>query len=190
MEVKNAHERHRTPVPRPRGPPAHRKLERAVRGVLDALGLDLGDPNLSDTPGRVARAYGELFAGLHAPEPDLRTFPNTEGYSQVVAVTGIPFYSVCAHHLLPFFGTAHVGYVPGDRVVGLSKLARVVDHFARRPQIQERLTEEVIEVRPCVRALPVPRPARPSAPHRLRQRRWIGRARSSSRTTSATRCGA
>ena len=130
--------------PAPEARPTNRKLERAVRGVLDALGLDLGDPNLSDTPGRVARAYGELFAGLHAPEPDLRTFPNTEGYSQVVAVTGIPFYSVCAHHLLPFFGTAHVGYVPGDRVVGLSKLARVVDHFARRPQIQERLTEEVI----------------------------------------------
>jgi GTP cyclohydrolase I len=120
------------------------KLERAVRGVIDALGLDLRDPNLSDTPARVARAYGELFAGLHAPEPDLRTFPNTEGYSQVVAVSGIPFYSVCAHHFLPFFGTAHVGYVPGDRIVGLSKLARVVDHYARRPQIQERLTEQVI----------------------------------------------
>ena len=123
-----------------------RKVERAFKGVLDALGLDLDDPNLADTPGRVARAYGELFAGLHRPEPELRTFPNSEAYSQVVAVTGIPFYSLCAHHFLPFFGTAHVAYLPGDQVVGLSKLARVVEHFARRPQIQERLTEQVIEL--------------------------------------------
>jgi GTP cyclohydrolase I len=121
-----------------------RKVERAFKGVLDALGLDLTDPNLTDTPARVARAYGELFAGMDRPEPEMRTFPNTERYSQVVAVTGIPFYSLCAHHFLPFFGTAHVGYVPGDQVVGLSKLARVVDHFARRPQIQERLTEQII----------------------------------------------
>jgi GTP cyclohydrolase IA len=122
----------------------NRKVEQALRGVLDALGLDPRDPNLADTPARMARAYGELFSGLHAPEPELRSFPNTEGYSQVVAVTAIPFYSVCAHHFLPFFGTAHVGYVPGETVVGLSKLARIVDHFARRPQIQERLTEQVI----------------------------------------------
>ena len=122
----------------------NRTVEHAFRAVLDALGLDPHDPNLADTPARMARAYGELFAGLHAPEPELRSFPNTEGYSQVVAVTGIPFYSVCAHHFLPFFGTAHVGYVPGETVVGLSKLARIVDHFARRPQIQERLTEQVI----------------------------------------------
>jgi GTP cyclohydrolase I len=121
-----------------------RKVERAFRSVLDALGLETADTNLADTPARMARAYGELFAGLHRPEPELRSFPNTEGYSQVVAVTGIPFYSICAHHFLPFFGTAHVGYVPGETVVGLSKLARIVDHFARRPQIQERLTEEVI----------------------------------------------
>ena len=123
-----------------------RKVERATRSLLEALGLDLGDPNLADTPGRMARAYEELFGGLRGSEPELRSFPNAESYSQVVAVTGIPFYSLCAHHFLPFFGTAHVGYVPGDRVVGLSKLARVVDHFARRPQIQERLTEQVIDL--------------------------------------------
>jgi GTP cyclohydrolase I len=115
------------------------------RDVMEALGLDLTDPNLVDTPRRVARAYGELFAGLDpGAEPELRTFPNTEGYSQIVALTGIPFHSVCAHHFLPFFGTAHVAYLPQDRVVGLSKLARVVDYYARRPQIQERLTEQVI----------------------------------------------
>lgn len=125
--------------------PRTRKVARAFRGVMEALGLDLDDPNLSETPARVARAYGELFAGL-APgaEPDLRTFPNEEGYSQVVAVGGIPFHSVCAHHFLPFFGTAHVAYLPGERIVGLSKLARVVEFYARRPQVQERLTEQVI----------------------------------------------
>jgi GTP cyclohydrolase I len=115
------------------------------KGVMEALGLDLGDPNLADTPRRVARAYEELFAGLRPDaEPELRTFPNTEGYSQMVSVTGIPFHSLCAHHFLPFFGTAHVAYLPNERVVGLSKLARVVDYYARRPQIQERLTEQVI----------------------------------------------
>lgn len=110
-----------------------------------ALGLDLSDPHLSGTPRRVARAYRELFAGLTSPPPELRTFPNREGYSDMVAVTDIPFHSLCAHHLLPFFGTAHVAYLPKDRVVGLSKLARVVDFFARRPQVQERLTEQVVE---------------------------------------------
>ena len=115
------------------------------RGVMEALGLDLADPNLAGTPARVARAYAELFSGLDpASEPELRTFPNTEGYSQPVAVLDIPFHSLCAHHFLPFFGAAHVTYVPGDRVVGLSKLARVVDHFARRPQTQEALTEQVV----------------------------------------------
>jgi GTP cyclohydrolase IA len=117
------------------------------RDVMEALGLDLADPNLVDTPLRVARAYRELFAGLQAgAEPELRSFPNTEGYSQIVAVTGIPFHSLCAHHFLPFFGTAHLAYLPGDRVVGLSKLARVLEYCARRPQIQERLTEQVIDL--------------------------------------------
>jgi len=123
-----------------------RKIERAFRGFLEALGLDLDDPNLAETPARVGRAYGELFRGLHQPEPELRTFPNADAYSQVVSVTGIPFYSLCAHHFLPFFGSAHVSYVPGDRVVGLSKLARVVEHFARRPQVQERLTEQIADL--------------------------------------------
>src|SRR5687767_4968001 len=105
------------------------------QAVMEALGLDLEDPNLSATPLRVARAYRELFSGLDpAHEPELRTFPNVKGYSQIVAVTDISFHSLCAHHFLPFFGTAHVAYVPKDRVVGLSKLARLVDYFARRPQ--------------------------------------------------------
>lgn len=123
------------------------RVARRVRAVMEALELDLGDPHLAGTDLRVARAYGELFAGL-APgaEPVLRTFPNTERTSEMVSVVGIPFYSLCAHHLLPFFGSAHVAYVPGDRIVGLSKLARVVDFFARRPQVQERLTEQIVEL--------------------------------------------
>lgn len=123
------------------------RVARAFRGVMDALGLDTDDPNLADTPLRVARAYRELFAGLEeGAEPELRTFPNEERYSQVVTVSGIPFHSLCAHHFLPFFGTAHVAYVPGERIVGLSKLARVVEFYARRPQVQERFTEQIIDL--------------------------------------------
>jgi GTP cyclohydrolase IA len=124
-----------------------RRVAAAFRQVLEALGLDPFDPDLKDTPRRVARAYRELLAGLDPKaEPELRTFPNPEGYSGIVAVTGIPFHSLCAHHFLPFFGTAHVAYVPRDRVVGLSKLARAVEYHARRPQVQERLTEQVVDL--------------------------------------------
>ncbi|HSE53783.1 MAG TPA: GTP cyclohydrolase I [Gemmatimonadales bacterium] len=132
-----------------RGPaaPAEPRLVRvaaAFRGFLEALELDLDDPDLAGTDLRVARAYRDMLGGLRpATEPHLSTFPNTERYNHIVSVTGIPFYSICAHHFLPFFGVAHVGYVPGDRLVGLSKLSRVVDFFARRPQLQERLTEQV-----------------------------------------------
>lgn len=116
----------------------------AFRGFLESLDLDLDDPNLATTDLRVARAYRELFAGLEpGAEPRLSTFPNSEGYEGIVSVTGIPFYSLCAHHFLPFFGTAHVGYVPGTRLLGLSKLARVVDFYARRPQLQERMTQQI-----------------------------------------------
>jgi GTP cyclohydrolase I len=107
------------------------------------LGLDVGEPHLAETPLRVARAYEEIFGGQER-EPRIRTFPNTEGYSEMVALIDIPFYSICAHHLLPFFGAAHVAYLPEDRIVGLSKLARIVEAFARRPQIQERMTEQVM----------------------------------------------
>jgi GTP cyclohydrolase I len=91
----------------------------------------------------VARAYQEMLGGLRRAEPRLSTFPNTKGYAGVVSVTHIPFYSICAHHFLPFFGAAHLGYVPRERLVGLSKLTRVVDFYARRPQLQEDLTEQV-----------------------------------------------
>src|SRR5262249_26318305 len=101
--------------------PRTRRAAEKFREVLDALGIDGSDPHLAGTPLRVARMYGELFAGLkEGAEPELRTFPNAEGYSEMVAVTDIPFHSTCAHHFLPFFGTAHVAYLPGPRVVGLS----------------------------------------------------------------------
>ena len=116
----------------------------AFRGFLEALGLDLEDPDLAGTDQRVARAYEELFAGLQPHnEPRLETFPNPERHAGLVSVTAIPFHSLCAHHFLPFFGVAHVGYVPGERLAGLSKLARAVEFHARRPQLQERLTEGI-----------------------------------------------
>lgn len=115
----------------------------AFREFLESLGLDADDPILEGTDRRVARAYRELLGGVDDVEPALTVFPNTERHSGIVQVTGIPFYSICAHHFLPFFGVAHVGYVPGERLVGLSKLGRVVDYYARRPQLQERLTEQI-----------------------------------------------
>jgi len=122
-------------------------VARKLRGAFEALGLDLADPNLAGTEWRVARSMRELCSSLYAgPAPELRTFPNTEGYSEMVAVTDIPFQSLCAHHLLPFVGVAHVAYLPSDRIVGLSKLARVVDFYGRRPQIQERMTEQIVSL--------------------------------------------
>jgi GTP cyclohydrolase I len=114
--------------------------ERAATEFLAALGLDLADESLRDTPRRMARAYEEL---LTARPFNLTTFPNDEGYDELVLARDIPIRSVCEHHLLPFVGVAHVGYLPGDRILGLSKLARVVEHFAHGPQVQERLTKQV-----------------------------------------------
>src|SRR2546421_5365169 len=116
--------------------------ERAAGDFLQALGVATDSESLRGTPGRMARAYAELFS----PRPfDLTTFPNDEGYDELVLARGIPLRSVCEHHLLPFVGTAHVGYLPGRRILGLSKLARVVEHFACRPQVQERLTKQVAD---------------------------------------------
>ncbi|MGH2652693.1 MAG: GTP cyclohydrolase I FolE [Actinomycetota bacterium] len=129
------------------GDPRERRVATKFREFMETLGLDMKDPNLSGTEWRVARAFRELFAGHYAAaEPALRTFPNTEGYGEAVAVTDVPFHSLCAHHFLPFHGTAHVAYVPNERLVGLSKLARVVDFYARRPQVQERMTEQIAEL--------------------------------------------
>ena len=116
--------------------------ERAAADLLTALGADLDSEHLRETPRRVAQAYAELLT----PAPfNATTFPNDEGYDELVLVRDIPFQSLCAHHLLPFHGTAHVAYLPGERIIGLSKLGRVVDLFARDLQVQERLTTQVAE---------------------------------------------
>ena len=116
--------------------------ERAAAEFLRALGIEVETESMRGTPGRMARAYAELFT----PRPfDLTTFPNEEGYDELVLARAIPVRSVCEHHLLPFVGVAHVGYLPGERILGLSKLARIVEHFARRPQVQERLTKQVAD---------------------------------------------
>jgi len=114
--------------------------ERAAADLLRALGVDLGAEGLRRTPARMVAAYAELFTA----EPfELTTFPNDEGYDELVLARNIPLRSVCEHHLLPFVGVAHVGYLPGERILGLSKLARVVAHVASRPQVQERLTTQI-----------------------------------------------
>jgi GTP cyclohydrolase I len=116
---------------------------RAVADLLIALGQDPDSEHLADTPRRVAAAYAELLT----PRPfKLTTFPNDEGYDELVVARDIPFHSLCQHHLLPFKGLAHVGYLPGDRILGLSKLARVVELFARGLQVQERLTKQVADL--------------------------------------------
>jgi GTP cyclohydrolase I len=114
--------------------------QRAAGDFLAALGIDLDREQLRETPARMARAYAELF---DARPLRLTTFPNDAGYDELVLARGIPFRTVCEHHLLPFSGVAHVGYLPGGRILGLSKLARLVGHFAARPQTQERLTRQV-----------------------------------------------
>src|SRR5215208_4696520 len=114
--------------------------EQAARDLLVALGADLELDSLAETPGRVARLYAELLA----PQPfRATTFPNDGCYDELVVARAIPFHSLCEHHLLPFVGVAHVGYLPGERIIGLSKLARVVDYFARGLQVQERLTSQI-----------------------------------------------
>lgn len=124
------------------------KIERIsfhMAEIMKVLNLDLREAHMKDTPRRVARMYLEIFGGLEAgSEPKITTFPNDEEYSNMVMVKDIPFFSVCAHHMIPFFGKAHVAYIPGERIVGLSKLARIVEFYARRPQLQERLTEQII----------------------------------------------
>jgi GTP cyclohydrolase IA len=115
---------------------------RAARGLLGALGADVDSEALADTPRRVADAYAELLT----PRPfRATTFPNDDGYDELIVARSIPFHSLCMHHLLPFHGIAHVGYLPGKRILGLSKLGRVVELFSRDLQIQERLTVQVAD---------------------------------------------
>jgi len=116
--------------------------EAAAAAFLTALGIDIDTDSLAGTPRRMARAYSEL---LTPRDFRLTTFDNDEGYDELVLARAIPIRSVCEHHLLPFVGTAHVGYLPGERILGLSKLARVVELFAHGPQVQERLTKQIAD---------------------------------------------
>jgi GTP cyclohydrolase I len=122
------------------------RIEKAVREILEAIGDDPDREGLRDTPERVGRFYAEVFSGVHNDPGDVvDAFFGEEHYQEIVIVREIPFYSMCEHHLVPFHGQAHVGYMPRGRVTGLSKLARLVDGYARRPQMQERLTAQVAD---------------------------------------------
>ncbi|GAA3696847.1 GTP cyclohydrolase I FolE [Arthrobacter ginkgonis] len=123
------------------------RIERAVREILEAIGEDPDREGLADTPKRVAKAYAEFFSGLHQDPADLLSTTFDIGHDELVLVKDIAFYSTCEHHLVPFHGSAHIGYIPGaaGKVTGLSKLARLVELYARRPQVQERLTTQIVD---------------------------------------------
>ena len=122
------------------------RIQRAVREILIAVGEDPDREGLLETPARVARMYAEMFSGLHSDPAEHLRRVFTEKYDEVVVVRDISFNSMCEHHLLPFMGKAHIGYIPRGKVLGLSKLARVVECVSRRPQVQERMTEEIAKL--------------------------------------------
>lgn len=138
LSLKNGHE----------DDPRVEQLAAHVREMIKILGLCPDrDPNLIDTDKRVAKMYLDIFSGLDSgTKPNLTTFPNDEHYTAMVMEKEIPFYSMCAHHFVPFYGHGHIAYIPNEKIVGLSKLPRLLDFFARRPQLQERLTEQVAGV--------------------------------------------
>jgi len=124
----------------------HEKIRTAARMILEAVGEDPDREGLAETPSRIARMYAEVFAGLREDPDQVLSTVFTEDYDEIVLVKDIPFYSMCEHHLLPFFGKAHVAYLPRNRIVGISKLARAVEHYAKRPQVQERLTNQIADL--------------------------------------------
>src|SRR6266581_1170894 len=128
------------------GPVDQKRIAAAVREILLAVGEDPDREGLRETPERIARMYEEMFAGLHRDAADVLRKTFVEKYDEMVLVKDITFDSICEHHLLPFFGKAHIAYVPNGKIVGLSKLARVVEIVARRPQVQERMTEELADL--------------------------------------------
>ena len=122
------------------------RIASAVREILLAIGEDPNREGLKDTPDRVARMYAEMFAGMRLDPSDHLRASFSETYDEMVVLRDVPFYSMCEHHLLPFEGKVHIAYLPDGKVVGLSKLARVVDAFAQRPQVQERLTTQIADI--------------------------------------------
>ncbi|WP_091059247.1 GTP cyclohydrolase I FolE [Klenkia brasiliensis] len=135
------------PVPHDQDGVDHARAEAAVRELLLAVGEDPDRPGLRETPARVARAYAETFAGLRQDPATILSTTFDEDHDELVLVKDIPMYSTCEHHLVPFHGVAHIGYIPGQdgRVTGLSKLARLVEVYARRPQVQERMTKQIAD---------------------------------------------
>ena len=123
----------------------YEKIQDAIRSVLVAIGEDPHREGLADTPRRIAEMYGELFSGIGIDPASVLTTGFDEGYDETVILRDVPFHSICEHHFLPFFGTAHIAYVPTGRVAGASKLARALDILASRPQIQERLTSQLAD---------------------------------------------
>ena len=122
------------------------RIERAVHEILEAIGEDSNREGLKDTPRRVASMYKEVFEGLKIDPADYLATSFTEHYDELVVLRDVPFNSMCEHHLMPFEGRAHVAYLPDGKVVGISKLARVVDAFAHRPQLQERLASQIADL--------------------------------------------
>ena len=124
-----------------------KKIEKGVRLILEAIGEDPERAGLKDTPRRVAKMYEEIFAGLKTPSEEILSYIEGESHDEMVLLKDIPFYSICEHHLLPFIGKAHVAYVPsGGKIVGLSELVKAVEILAKRPQVQERLTTQLVDL--------------------------------------------
>jgi len=124
-----------------------KKIEKGVRLILEGIGEDPQRAGIKDTPGRVARMYCEIFSGLETPTEELLKIIEGESHDEMVLLKDIPFYSICEHHLIPFFGKAHVAYIPaGGKIVGLSELVKSVEVLAKRPQVQERLTTQLADL--------------------------------------------
>lgn len=124
----------------------NKKIIEGIKLVLEGIGEDRGRPGLKTTPERVAAMYAEIFSGLETPADDLLQPIKGETHDEMVLLKDIPFYSVCEHHLLPFIGKAHIAYIPAGRIVGLSELPKALEHLAKRPQVQERLTAQLADM--------------------------------------------
>ncbi len=123
-----------------------KKIKKGVSLILEGIGEDLERAGIKDTPERVAKMYEEIFAGLQSPPDELLKTIEGETHDEMILIKDIPFYSVCEHHLLPFIGKAHIAYIPAGDIVGLSELARALEHLAKRPQVQERLTSQLADM--------------------------------------------
>jgi len=122
------------------------KIKKGVRLILEGIGEDPERPGLKETPERISQMYAEIFSGLESPPEEVLKTMEGETHDEMILVKDIPFYSVCEHHLLPFIGKAHIAYIPSGKIVGLSELVKALEHFAKRPQVQERLTSRLADM--------------------------------------------